>query len=327
MIMTSNAAPRAGGGAGEVSHVPATRPANAGAGPGPAPAKSARPARTVRFPAKVALFNGVLMTPTSYAEVVDVVLAAAEARRPAIAAFAANHLLATAAGDPAFRARLNAFDLVAPDGQPVRWAMNYFHAAGLTDRVYGPELTRRLCAAAADRGVSVYLYGSTPAVIERLSARLREMFPRLVIAGAESPPFRPLTPAEDAAVVRRINDSGAGLLFIGIGAPKQEEFAYAHRASIRAVQLCVGAAFDFHAGVKATAPAWMQRRGLEWLYRLVKEPGRLWRRYLVTNTQYVALFAKHAALKAAGRFPRRPAAPAPAGLLADDAGDMASQRA
>lgn len=249
------------------------------------------------------LFNGVLMTPTRYGEVIECVLAAAVAGQPATAAFAANHLLATAASDGDFRARLNAFDLVAPDGQPVRWAMNYFHAAGLTDRVYGPELTRRLCAAAADRGVSIYLYGSTPAVIDRLVARLRELFPALVIAGAESPPFRPLTPTEDAAVVRRINDSGAGLLFIGIGAPKPEDFAHAHRHAIRPVQLCVGAAFDFHAGVKATASAWMQERGLEWLYRLVKEPTRLWKRYLVTNSQYVVLFAKHAALKAVGRFP------------------------
>src|SRR6185312_3750395 len=163
---------------------------------------------------------------------------------------------------------------------------------------YGPELMRRLCAAAAEQGVPIYLYGGTEEVVRRLSNRLLEWFPKLKIAGAESPPFRPLTPQEDAEAVRRINDSGARLLFLGIGSPKQEVFAFAHRDKIRAVQLCVGAAFDFHAGVKKMAPAWMQRRGLEWLFRLTQEPGRLWKRYLVANTTFLYLFAK-AALRTA----------------------------
>lgn len=255
-----------------------------------------RAGAAVRFPRKVDLFGGVLMTPTTYDEAVDVLLRAAEAGQPATADFGAVHVLATAARDADFRATVNALDMVAPDGQPVRWAMNFFHKAGLSDRVYGPELTRRVCKAAAKRGVSIYLYGSSPETIEKLKANLLTMFPALKIAGAESPPFRPLTAAEDAAAVERINASGAGLLFIGLGAPKQEAFAVAHRQSIRPVQLCVGAAFDFHAGVKSTAPAWMQKRGLEWLYRLVKEPRRLWKRYLVTNSVYLMLFAKYALL-------------------------------
>jgi N-acetylglucosaminyldiphosphoundecaprenol N-acetyl-beta-D-mannosaminyltransferase len=133
-------------------------------------------------------------------------------------------------------------------------------------------------------------------VLERLAQRLLGQFPSLKIVGMESPPFRALTSDEDDAVVQRINDSGAGLLFIGLGAPKQEVFAAQHRQKIKAVQVCVGAAFDFHAGVKSTAPAWMQKRGLEWLYRLCKEPGRLWKRYLITNSTYLMLFAKHALL-------------------------------
>jgi exopolysaccharide biosynthesis WecB/TagA/CpsF family protein len=261
------------------------------------------PRRRVRFPAKVELFNGVHMTPTTYTEVVDTLIAAAKARQPAITAFAANHILAMAAQDQEFRARMNDFDLVAPDGQPVRWAMNYFHKAGLKDRVYGPNLTKHLCAAAAEQGVGIYLFGSTPEVIEKLKANLLQMFPKLIISGAESPPFRPLTPEEDAAVVERINSSGAGLLFIGIGAPKQENFAHAHRGSIIPVQVCVGAAFDFHAGVKSSAPAWMQKRGLEWLYRLASEPKRLWKRYLITNSVYLWLFGKHAVLKMLGLWP------------------------
>jgi exopolysaccharide biosynthesis WecB/TagA/CpsF family protein len=165
--------------------------------------------------------------------------------------------------------------------------VNLLHRAGLAERVYGPELMLRLCRGAAAAGVSIYLYGGNPEVAEKLRANLTHLCPGLRIAGYEAPPFRPLTPEEDRAVVERINASGAGLVFIGLGCPKQDVFAYEHRDSIRAVQLCVGAAFDFHAGVKPMAPAWMQRRGLEWLYRLIQEPGRLWRRYLVTNSIFL----------------------------------------
>jgi exopolysaccharide biosynthesis WecB/TagA/CpsF family protein len=139
--------------------------------------------------------------------------------------------------------------------------------------------------------VSVYLYGGSPAVTEKLRRNLLDRLPGLEIAGYEAPPFRPLTPQEDDQVIQRINESGAGIVFIGLGCPKQDLFAYEHRERIRAVQVCVGAAFDFHAGVKPMAPGWMQRRGLEWLYRLLQEPRRLWRRYLVANTVFLAKLA------------------------------------
>src|SRR5262249_33817743 len=145
--------------------------------------------------------------------------------------------------------------------------------------------------AAAAQGVPIYLYGGNPVVLEQLQANLRKQFPELLIAGAESPPFRVLTREEDESVVERINASGAQLVFIGLGCPKQDHFAHEHRDRIRAVQLCVGAAFDFLAGTKKTAPAWMQRHGLEWLYRLCQEPRRLWKRYLVTNSIFVAKLA------------------------------------
>jgi exopolysaccharide biosynthesis WecB/TagA/CpsF family protein len=176
---------------------------------------------------------------------------------------------------------------VAPDGQPVRWALNHFHQARLADRVYGPELMLRLCARAEQEQVGIYLYGSRLYVLERLSGKLLRRFPRLRIAGYESPPFRALTEKEDRETVSRINSSGAGLIFIGLGCPKQEHFAYDHRDSIRGVQLCVGAAFDFHAGSKRMAPAWMQRHGLEWAFRLMSEPKRLWKRYLCTNSLFL----------------------------------------
>lgn len=250
--------------------------------------------KPVRWPAKCELFGGVQMTPTCYDEVVDTLIGAAKVRQGGSADFGAVHVLASAARDPEFRRIINGLDMVAPDGQPVRWAMNFFHKAGLKDRVYGPEVTRRLCQAAAENGVSIYLYGSTDPVLQQLAANLMRMFPALKIAGMESPPFRPLTEAEDEAVIKRINDSGAGIVFIGIGCPKQEKFAFEHRRTIKAVQVCVGAAFDFHAGVKSTAPAWMQKRGLEWLFRLTQEPKRLWKRYLVTNSTYLALFVRYA---------------------------------
>ena len=250
---------------------------------------------TITWPAKYDLF-GVKATATCYDEAVAVIIRAALRRVPGTVDLMSAHGLVAGARDAKFREVLNSFDVVASDGQPVRWALNFFHNTGLKDRVYGPELTIRLCKAAAEQGVGIYLYGSSPEVIELLRRNLLDKYPALKIAGAESPPFRPLTPDEDAAVVKRINDSGAGIVFLGTGCPKQEHFAHAHRHSIRAVQVCVGAAFDFHAGTKKTAPGWMQRRGLEWLFRLTQEPGRLWKRYLVTNTLFSLLVGKRVLL-------------------------------
>jgi exopolysaccharide biosynthesis WecB/TagA/CpsF family protein len=187
--------------------------------------------------------------------------------------------------------------MVAPDGQPVRWALNAFHGAGLKDRVYGPELMLRLCEKAAEAGVGVYLYGSEPEVVSRLSENLIERFGRLRIVGAESPPFRALSEGEVRAAAGRINASGAGIVFVGLGLPRQDHFAYELRGHIRAVQVCVGAAFDFHAKTKRMAPGWMQRCGLEWLFRLMQEPGRLWRRYLGTNSVFVLLVLRRVVMR------------------------------
>jgi exopolysaccharide biosynthesis WecB/TagA/CpsF family protein len=260
--------------------------------------KAASDRRAIHWPRKVDLF-GVGVSVTNYAEATATVLRAADRGVPGIVTCHAVHAIVTASGDPDLRDKVNTFELVTPDGQPVRWAMNLLHRTGLVSRVYGPELMLRLCRGAAEAGISIYLYGGDPAVAEKLRANLLRQCPGLQIAGYEAPPFRPLTAEEDRAVVERINVSGAGLMFIGLGCPKQDLFAYDHRATIRAVQVCVGAAFDFHAGVKPMAPAWMQRRGLEWLYRLIQEPGRLWRRYLVTNSVFLAKLG--AALARRGR--------------------------
>ena len=246
---------------------------------------------TTNWPPKHSIF-GVTVSATDYEEAGRAVMAAARRREGGVVTHLAVHALVTAARDASYRSKVNTFEVVAPDGQPVRWALNRFEGAGLTDRVYGPEFMLRMCRRAADAGVGVYLYGSTPQVVNALAAQLQERFPALRVVGCEPSLFRPLTAEEDGAFVRRVNDSGAGLLFLGLGCPLQETFAYEHRGAIKAVQLCVGAAFDFHAGNKRMAPGWMQRRGLEWLFRLTQEPTRLWRRYLVTNATFCLLFAR-----------------------------------
>ena len=230
---------------------------------------------------------GVQVSATTYDEAVESIMDRARRRQLAVTSFFAVHAVVTHARDRSFLPAVNRFDLVAPDGQPVRWALNWLHGCRLPENVRGSEIMWRLCARAAEQGVSIYLYGGSPQTIEALKGRLTAAFPDLTIAGAESPPFRPLTPQEDDEVVARINNSGAGLVFVGLGCPKQDHFASAHYDRIDAVQVCVGAAFDFHAGNKRTAPTWMQRHGLEWVFRLSQESGRLWRRYLVTNTLFV----------------------------------------
>ena len=247
-------------------------------------------ALTITWPPKYDVV-GSTVSATDYDQAEDCILNAAEQRQSAVVSCHAVHAVVTSSGDPALRAKVRSFEMVCPDGQPVRWALNAIYRTKLEDRVYGPELMLRLCRQAEQRGVSIYLYGGSPQTIVALETNLLERFPELRIVGSESPPYRPLTDEEDEAVVQRINDSGAGIVFIGLGCPKQDHFAFDHRDRLRAVQVCVGAAFDFHAGAQPMAPRWMQRHGLEWLFRLSREPRRLFGRYLVTNSAFLAKFA------------------------------------
>lgn len=244
-------------------------------------------------PRKFDLF-GVGVSAVDYEAALQWVIEAAREGRSACVDHMPVHGLMTATADPAFAADIGRFDIVAPDGQPVRWALNHFHGVGLRDRVYGPTFTLLLCEAAAAEGLPVYLYGSTAETVERLCDNLLARFPTLRIAGRESPPFGPLDEAEEREAVARINRSGARIVFIGLGCPKQERFAARHKGAIRAVMVCVGAAFDFHAGRVDQAPRWMQERGLEWLFRLMKEPRRLAGRYLTTNSRFLWRFAREA---------------------------------
>jgi exopolysaccharide biosynthesis WecB/TagA/CpsF family protein len=234
---------------------------------------------------------GVLIDAVDYDAATDQVVTAAHERRPFALTALAVHGVMTGVLDPAHNARLNSFDLVTPDGQPVRWALNLLHGAGLADRVYGPTLTLRVLARCAEEGLPVYLYGSTEDTLSRLIPALERMFPALKIAGVESSKFRPVQPGEDVEIADRIRSSGARLVLVGLGCPRQEVFAYAMRPLLDMPLMAVGAAFDYHAGLLRKPPPWMQRAGLEWLWRLGLEPKRLWRRYVVLNPAYLARLA------------------------------------
>ena len=230
---------------------------------------------------------GSPVSATTYEEAVACIIAAAQERTPAIVSCQAVHAVVSSATDPVLLEKVKQFDMICPDGQPVRWALKWLHGIRLKERVYGPELTLRLCRAAATAAVPIYLYGSTEGTLQSLEQNLVADIPGLQIVGSYSPPFRKLTDEENQECIDRINNSGAGLVFIGLGCPKQDHFAADHLGQIQAVQVCVGAAFDFHAGKLSMAPAWMQRNGLEWLFRLVMEPRRLARRYFTTNSIFV----------------------------------------
>jgi N-acetylglucosaminyldiphosphoundecaprenol N-acetyl-beta-D-mannosaminyltransferase len=231
---------------------------------------------------------GVLVDMVDYDAATARILQAARDRRPYAVTALAVHGVMTGVQDPAHNARLNSFDLVTPDGQPVRGALNVLHHAGLTDRVYGPELTLRVLREAAAEGLPVYLYGSTQPVLDKLVPALEGMFPALKIAGVEASKFRKSQPGEPAEIAERIKASGARIVLVGLGCPRQEIFTYAMRPLLDMPLLAVGAAFDYHAGLLKNPPAWMQKYALEWLWRLGLEPKRLWKRYVLLNPNYVA---------------------------------------
>lgn len=201
------------------------------------------------------------------------------------------HMVMEANDDPSFRRVVNEADLVTPDGMPLVWGLRLLGVGGAS-RVPGSDLTPVVCRAAAEEGVPVGFYGGTPQTLERLVARLRTDIPALRIAYAYSPPFRPSSDDEEARQVEAIVASGCRVLFVGLGCPKQERWMARMQGRIPAVMLGVGAAFDFLAGTKRKAPTWMQRAGLEWLFRLAEEPRRLWRRYLLNNPRFLMLFSR-----------------------------------
>jgi N-acetylglucosaminyldiphosphoundecaprenol N-acetyl-beta-D-mannosaminyltransferase len=205
---------------------------------------------------------------------------------------AAVNLVMSAREDPEVRAAVDRA-LAVPDGQPLVWALRALGHAGAT-RVYGPDLMAKYCERSAATGVRMYLYGGrNEGALVQLTLELRRRYPGLRIVGGYSPPFRPLSAAEERRVVEDINRSGADVVWVGIGQPKQERWMAEMRDRLHApVLVGVGAAFDFHAGLVRQAPSWLQRLGLEWLFRLSQEPRRLWRRYLRYNPLFVLGFAR-----------------------------------
>jgi len=199
------------------------------------------------------------------------------------------HMTMEAADNPKLAAIVNNAALVTPDGVPLVWGLKLL---GLKDatRVYGPELTERLCAHAAEKGIPVGFYGGAASVLEAMVAKLKLKYPSLQVPYAYSPPFRKLISEEDEDVLKTIRQSGVKILFVGLGCPKQEHWMAEHTDRLPMPLLGVGAAFDFIAGKKKSAPSWMKRIGLEWLFRLLSEPRRLWYRYLYHNPRFVILF-------------------------------------
>jgi N-acetylglucosaminyldiphosphoundecaprenol N-acetyl-beta-D-mannosaminyltransferase len=196
------------------------------------------------------------------------------------------HSLVTARINLKFGQVLKSADMATPDGAPVAWMLRRMGHVN-QERINGPDLMWRYCAQAQDRDEFIFLYGSTEETLTNLKTNLLVAFPKLKIAGSISPPFRALTHEEDAAMIAQINASGAGIVWLSLGCPKQELWMEAHRDRLNAVMVGVGAAFEYHAGTIKRAPKWMQDYGLEWFYRLLTEPRRLWKRYLVTNTLFV----------------------------------------
>lgn len=232
---------------------------------------------------------GVAVDAVDYEAAVSRITRAAQSREKCTVAALAVHGVMTGVLDPEHRYRLNNLDLVVPDGQPVRWALNLLYRTELPDRVYGPTLALKVCEAAAASGMPVYFYGSRQSVVEQLTQKLSQRFDGLRVAGFQPSKFRAVSPEERDEIVREIRGSGATIVLVGLGCPRQEVWTYEYGDRLGMPTIAVGAAFDFHAGYLKQAPEYLQRAGLEWAFRLALEPRRLWRRYLILNPLYVSL--------------------------------------
>jgi len=233
---------------------------------------------------------GVQVNVIDYEAAVARIVQAAKDQQPLAVSALAVHGVMTGVLDLVHRYRLNHLELILPDGQPVRWALNILYNVNLRDRVYGPKITLMVCEQAAKEGLSIYLYGSRPVVLEALIANLKDKYPALIIAGSQPSKFRQTTPEEKQEVIKQIKDSGAAIIFVGLGCPRQEVWAYEYTPDLSMPVMAVGAAFDFHAGLLSSSPKFLADLGLEWFYRLLVEPKRLWKRYLFLNPLYIWMF-------------------------------------
>ena len=258
-----------------------------------APPAAEAPARAVLPPVDQAPVLGVPLAVTDYERTLDWIDAAVAHGAREYLCVAAVHTVMESHKDDALREAVDGAAFTVPDGQPLAWALRKL-GHEIDARVYGPELMERACARAARSGQRFYLYGGRDdTALAQLAANLLDRHPQLQLTGGYSPPHRELRDAELDEVAARINAAAPDVVWVGIGVPKQEKWMAAMRDRLDApVLIGVGAAFDFHAGLVPQAPAWMQRRGLEWLFRLMQVPGRLWKRYARHNPRFVAGFAK-----------------------------------
>jgi N-acetylglucosaminyldiphosphoundecaprenol N-acetyl-beta-D-mannosaminyltransferase len=232
---------------------------------------------------------GMRVDATSYEDASRRVVRWAREGQSAYVCVATVHMVMESFDSAEFRRIVNGSSLVTPDGRPLVWALKALGASG-SSQVRGTDLTTHIMERAARENVPIGLYGGTPEMLEDLVKILKARFPGLKVACHIAPPFRPLTLEEDKTFTQEIETSGAKILFVGIGCPKQERWMEAHKHRVTAVMVGVGAAFDFHAGQVRQAPRWMQLAGLEWAFRLLMEPRRLWKRYAKHNPRFVMLF-------------------------------------
>ena len=234
---------------------------------------------------------GVLINGIDRESAAELIIEAARQRRTFAVSALAVHGVMEGVLDPSHLYRLNHLEMTVADGQPVRWALNLLHSVGLRQRVYGPSLTLSVLIRAEREGIPVFFYGSTDEVLELLRANLTRQFPKLNIAGVQASTFGRTAPETADQTACRIKSSGAQVVFVGLGCPRQEVWAYEFRRRLQMPIVAVGAAFPFLAGTLRQAPAWMQDHGLEWLFRLCTEPRRLWKRYLLLSPMYLFLVA------------------------------------
>ncbi|MCP5103495.1 MAG: WecB/TagA/CpsF family glycosyltransferase, partial [bacterium] len=248
---------------------------------------------------------GIDYAVVDYERASDVIVEHAAAHESFGVSALAVHGLVTSVKDKDVGDRVKKIDMVVPDGQPVRWALNSFHQVGMKDRVYGPTLTLRVLEKASEKKLNVYLYGSTVETLEKFSGYIEKTYPGVNLCGIHVDRFRNASPAEDAADIEKINAAGAHIVLVGRGCPRQEIWVADHLGKVNAAMMAVGAAFDFHAGTLKQAPPWMQKHGLEWFYRLLKEPRRLRKRYFGTNSYFIYLYCKHKLLKKRSKKKKR----------------------
>lgn len=234
---------------------------------------------------------GVDVDCISWIDVVSKISTWASTRASKIVCICNVHMAIAASSDPDLAEVLRKADLVTADGAPIAWAIRR-SGVDWQERINGPDLMWRYLSEAQEKGQVVFFYGGTPETISRLRCVLDNNFKFLKIGGMVSPPFRELSLFEEQEYVNLINNSGASVLFVGLGCPKQEKWMLKHQGKVNSVMIGVGAALDYHAGVISRAPRWMQNIGLEWFHRLCSEPRRLWKRYLVTNTRFVIRIIK-----------------------------------